>query len=221
MYTGGRFARFPDREAAGRDLAHGYEGRREELLILGIPRGGLAVGLTLAQALGAELDAIVTRKLPVPWSPELGFGAIAPDGTLSLNPEVLDIIGLRDDDIQAIAAEVLAEVKRREQVYRDSRPFPRIAGRNVLVVDDGLATGYTMIAALKMLRNLDPAWLGVAVPCGPADTVELIRPMTDYLLCLFIAGGAPFAVASYYDDFHDMGDSEVIDYLERARSASS
>ncbi len=220
MYQGSGVVRFNDREAAGRELARHYGGRREDLLILGIPRGGPAVGLTMAQALDAELDVIVTRKLPVPWSPELGFGAIAPDGSLSLNPEVLDVIGLRDDDIQAIASEVLEEVKRREHVYRGDRTFPIVAGRNVVVVDDGLATGYTMIAAINMLRNLKPAWLGIAVPVGPADTVEHIRPMADYLLCFFIAGGAPFAVASYYDDFHDMRDAEVIQYLERARTVS-
>jgi len=211
--------RFTDREAAGRELARRYEGRREDLLILGIPRGGLAVGLTLAQGLDAELDAIVTRKLPVPWSPELGFGAIAPDGSISLNPEVLDIIGLRDDDIREIAADVLEEVKRRERVYRGDRAFPVIAARNVVIVDDGLATGYTVIAAIHMLRNMEPAWLGVAVPCGPADTVEVIRSMADYLLCPIVAAGAPFAVASYYEDFHDMNDAEVIQYLERARQA--
>ncbi len=215
MYRGGRFVRFADREEAGRQLAARYEGPHEDLLVLGIPRGGLAIGFTFAQALSAALDAIVTRKLPVPWSPELGFGAIAPDGTLSLNPEVLDIIGLRDDDVKEIAAEVLEEVKRREGAYRGERPFPAVAGRNVVVVDDGLATGYTMVAALKMLRKMEPAWLGVAVPVGPADTVELIRPMADYLLCLHIAAGAPFAVASYYDDFHDMNDAEVIAYMER------
>ncbi len=218
MYRYGGLVRFADREAAGRELAEGYQGERENLLVLGIPRGGLAVGLTFTQALGAELDVIVTRKLPVPWSPELGFGAIAPDGSISLNPQVLDMIGLREDEISAISAEVLQEVKRREQVYRGNRPFPAIASRNVCVVDDGLATGYTVIAAIQMLRNMEPAWLGVAVPVGPADTVEHIRPMTDYLLCLHIAGGAPFAVASYYDDFHDMRDAEVIRYLELARS---
>ncbi len=217
MYRNTGFVRFADREAAGSQMAAHYQGRRDDLLVLGIPRGGLAIGLTFAQELGAELDAIVTRKLPVPWSPELGFGAIAPDGTLSLNPEVMDIVGLRDDDVQEIAAEVLAEVKRREEAYRGERPFPAVAGRNVVVVDDGLATGYTMVAALKMLRKMEPAWLGVAVPVGPADTVEMIRPMADYLLCLHVAAGAPFAVASYYDDFHDMNDAEVIDYLERGR----
>ena len=219
MYQGSGMLRFTDREAAGLELARRYEGLGEGLLVLGIPRGGLAVGLTLAQGLDAELDVIVTRKLPVPWSPELGFGAIAPDGSISLNPEVLDIIGLRDDDIREIAAEVLEEVKRRERVYRGERPFPAIKGRNVLIADDGLATGYTMIAAINMLRNMEPAWLGVAVPVGPADTVEVIRPMADYLLCPIVAGGAPFAVASYYEDFHDMNDAEVIKYLERARKA--
>lgn len=221
MYRDSGLLRFIDREAAGRELAQRYEGRREGLLILGIPRGGLAVGMTLAQGLDAELDVIVTRKLPVPWSPELGFGAIAPDGSISLNPEVLDIIGLRHDDIRDIASEVLEEVKRRERVYRGERPFPVIAGRNVLIVDDGLATGYTMIAAIHMLRNMEPAWLGVAVPVGPADTVEVIRPMADYLLCPIVAGGAPFAVASYYEDFHDMNDAEVIRCLERARAAAN
>lgn len=220
VYRDSGLLRFIDREAAGRELARRYEGRRQDLLILGIPRGGLAVGMALAQALDAELDVIVTRKLPVPWSPELGFGAIAPDGSISLNPEVLDVVGLRDDDIGEIASEVLEEVKRREQVYRGERPFPGVARRNVVIVDDGLATGYTMIAAINMLRNMELAWLGVAIPVGPADTVETIRRMTDYLLCPIIAGGAPFAVASYYEDFHDMNDAEVIDYLERAREAS-
>ncbi|MHB8781051.1 MAG: phosphoribosyltransferase [Candidatus Geothermincolia bacterium] len=209
--------RYRDREHAGSVLAELYRGPTEELLILGIPRGGLAVGWSLSRMLRAELDAIVTRKLPIPLNPESGFGAIAPDGSLSLNPEMLRAARLTDDEVHAIAAEVLAEIKRREDVYRGSRPFPQLDGRNVLLTDDGLATGYTMLAAIDMVLKMQPAWLSVAVPCSPSDTADLIRDKVDELLCPIESEYGAFAVAMFYEDFHEMSDDEVIGYLEASR----
>ena len=206
---------FSDREEAGQRLAESYQGQREDVVVLGIPRGGLPVGYPLAQSTGGIFDVIVVRKLPVPFSPEAGFGAIAPDGSLVINEEMMRSLRLPDRQIKEIAAEVLGEVRRREAAYRGDRPFPERNGKNVVLTDDGLATGYTMIAAIEMARKLGAGHVAAAVPVSPADTADRIRPMVDYFHCLYVSSHYPFAVAGFYHDFHDMSDAEVLRYLER------
>jgi putative phosphoribosyl transferase len=204
---------FDNREEAGQRLAESYQGPREDLVVLGIPRGGLPVGYPLAASTKGKLDVIVVRKLPIPYNPEMGFGAIAPDGSIVINERVMHDLQLPEAQIQGIAAEVLEEVARREKAYRGDRPFPELKGKNVVLCDDGLATGYTMIAAIKMARQQDPRSVNVAVPVSPADTADKIKSLADYLHCLYISTHYPFAVASFYRDFHDMNDREVISYL--------
>jgi len=211
---------FGDRLDAGRKLADAYDGPRDDVVVLGIARGGIPVGFPIALDTGAALDVVTARKLPIPWSPEMGFGAIAPDGTMSLNEDLMPRLGLSREAIEGIAREVLSEVHRRENVYRGGGPPTGIADRNVILVDDGLATGYTMIASIEMVKKQNAGYVTVAVPVGPADTAEKIEPMVDRLLVLHTARTFSFAVASFYRDFHDMADDEVLEFMERARATS-
>ena len=207
---------FLNREEAGRKLTEGYPAPKENAIVLGIPRGGIPVGYFLAQRLGSPLDAIVVRKLPLPGSPEMGFGAIAPDGSTVINHEIVASLYLPENSISRISAAVLEEIRRRERAYRDDRPFPNLNGKNVILTDDGLATGYTMIAAIKMARDKGAGTVTAAVPVSPRDTATRISELADYFHCLHVSDRYPFAVASFYEDFHDMSDEEVIGYLGKA-----
>ncbi len=207
---------FKDREDAGRKLAGLYRGPMEKLIVLGIPRGGIPVAYQMAHTLGGDFDVIVARKLPVPSNPEAGFGAIAPDGSLYINEEMMQHLRLPPEQVNDIASRVLVEVRRRAKAYRGDRPLPGLEGTNVLLTDDGLATGYTMIAAAEMVRKFHPASVGVAVPVSPDGTARRIRPLVDYFHCLHVSHHYPFAVASFYQDFHDLSDREVMKYLRKA-----
>jgi putative phosphoribosyl transferase len=210
-------ALFSDRLDAGRRLAELYDGPREDVVVLGIARGGIPVGYPLATELGAVLDVVTARKLPIPWSPEMGFGAIAPDGSMVLNDALMPSLRLSTEEVDAIAGQVLAEVRRRELVYRGDRGAAVLKDRNVVLADDGLATGYTMIASIEMVRKQGAAFLTVAAPVSPEDTARRVEALADRLLVIHEARTHSFAVASFYRDFHDMEDSEVLQYLEKAR----
>ena len=184
-------------------------------MVLGIARGGIPVGYSLAKSLGGILDVVTARKLPIPWNPEAGFGAVAPDGTIFLNRDMVRRLGLGEVEIGEVAREVLAEVRRREEVYRGKRPFPALEGREVILTDDGLATGYTMLAAIAMVRKRGPGFMAVAVPVSPEETARMIEPLVNLFLCLHRSRHYPFAVASFYRDFRDLTDEEVRGYLER------
>lgn len=205
---------FVDRFDAGRALADFLGARpRGNAIIFGLPRGGVPVGLSLAQALQAPLDVVVVRKLPIPANPEMGFGALAGDGSLILNNVVVEEYQISRTRIDAAVAAVRAEIRRRTGVYRGDRPFPDVRGRDVYLVDDGLATGYTMIAAAKMIRGLGPGRLVLAVPVSPADSLETLNEYVDDAYCLVVQESGPFAVASFYLDFHDLSDREVVEGL--------
>lgn len=208
---------FSDRVDAGERLSRLYDGPRDDVVVLGIARGGVPVGYPMALSLDGSLDAVTVRKLPIPWSPEMGFGAIAPDGTLVLNEELMPSLGLSKTQVDSIASEVLAEVHRREHVYRGDRPPAKMRGKNVILVDDGLATGYTMTASIEMAKKQGAADITAAVPVSPANTARRVEPMVDRLLISHVARTYSFAVASFYRDFHDMQDSEVLDFLRKAR----
>jgi len=208
---------FSDRRDAGRQLVTRLgEYRGQDCVVLGIPRGGVPVGYEIHRALGCPLDAIVPRKLPIPWSPQAGFGAIMPDGTRVLNREMVASLGLTEEQIARIASGVLAEVQRREAIYRGDRPAPEVAGKTVILTDDGLATGYTMLAAVRALRRQQPKEVVAAVPVGPRSTVHRVRQEADKLVIVHVSDSVPFAVAMFYFSFSDMSDEEVKSYLDRA-----
>jgi putative phosphoribosyl transferase len=210
---------FEDRRDAGRRLAESLLLYRHNAIVLAIPRGGVPVGYEVSQRLDVPLDLIIPRKLPIPSDPEAGFGAVAPDGTVVLNEKLMGYLGLSAEDIGVIVRDVLGEVRRRIREYRGDRPLPRLTGRNVIVVDDGLASGYTMIAAVRAIKKERPRRVIVAVPCSPRTSVERLEKEADEVACLAIQEYGPFAVASYYEEFPDLSDEEVKSLFARKRVA--
>jgi putative phosphoribosyl transferase len=205
---------FEDREDAGRALAAYIPAPRGEIsLVLALPRGGIPVAAPLAQCLAAPLEVVVARKLPIPDSPEMGFGAVAVDGTFEVNRDAVSMVGLSRAEIERIADRVAAEVRRRARVYAQSDEPPDVVSKHVYMVDDGLATGYSVLAAVRMVRKGKPESVTLCVPVSPVDSLELVRDRFDAVYCLYAQEMSPFAVASFYLDFHDLDDDEVIRYL--------
>ncbi|MEW5927497.1 MAG: phosphoribosyltransferase [Gemmatimonadota bacterium] len=206
--------RFRDRTDAGRavagDLAP-YAGR-SDLVVLALPRGGVPVGYEVAQALNAPLDVFLVRKLGVPGQEELAMGAIASGGVRVINTRVVEMLGITEDAIAAAAAQEQAELERRDRAYRGDRLPPEVAGKTVILVDDGLATGSTMRAAALALRPLDPARIVVAVPVAAAETCDEFRDVVDDIVCSLTP--EPFyGVGQWYDDFSQTTDEEVRELL--------
>lgn len=204
-----------DRTAAGRSLAAVLSDyyRNENVVVLALPRGGVPVAREVAAALDATLDLLLIRQLGVPMQPELAMGAIASGGVRVLNPDVVQSWRITGEDIAAVAAIEQRELERREAAYRGERPRPAVRGRTVILVDDGVATGATMRAAIAALRQLGPAKIVVAVPVAPADTVQALEEVADEVVCL--ATPEPFfAIGSCYRDFTQVSDEEVRRLLE-------
>jgi erythromycin esterase-like protein/predicted phosphoribosyltransferase len=210
--------RFRDRTEAGRLLAeqlHEYAGR-DDVVVLALPRGGVPVAFEVARALDAPLDVFVVRKLGVPGHEELALGAIATGGTRVLNERVVDSLNIPSEWIEAVDARERRELQRRERAYRGDRPPPNLTGRTVILVDDGLATGSTMLAAVRALRQEAPARIVVAVPVADPEVCAAIRREADDAICLMTPSPLR-AVGEWYDDFSQTTDDEVRELLERAR----
>ena len=212
--------RFRDRADAGRMLAARLAAYtyRPDVLVLALPRGGVPVGYEVARALGAPLDVYIVRKLGVPGYEELAMGAIATGGAPVLNQEVVNSLHIPPSIIEAVAAREQRELERREHLYRGNRPPPAVRGRTVILVDDGLATGATMRAAIAALRRQQPARLVIAVPVASRETCDALRPEVDEVVCAMTP--EPFhAVGLWYEDFAPTTDDEVRDLLDRAARA--
>jgi len=208
---------FRDRTEAGQLLAEqltAYAGR-PDVLVLALPRGGVPVASEVARALGAPLDVFVVRKLGVPGHEELAMGAIASGGVCMLDDDVVLALRIPRRVIEAVAARELRELERRERAYRGDRPAPEVRGRTVILVDDGLATGSTMRAAVAALRRLGPARIVVAVPTAAPATCEEFRHEADECVC-DITPDPFYAVGLWYEDFSQTTDDEVRELLERA-----
>lgn len=186
-------------------------------IALGIPRGGIPVGYVLAEKLECELDTIVLRKIPIPSDPEAGYGAVALDKTVILNQEIVDHLHLSREEMEQGIEEVYQEVKRRNDLYRKGRAFPDLKDRSVILTDDGLATGYTMLTAVEFCQKKKPKEIIVAVPVASDSAAELIRPEVDRFIVLHISHSFYFAVASFYERFEDMTDEEVVEILDESR----
>ncbi|HWP03453.1 MAG TPA: phosphoribosyltransferase family protein [Gemmatimonadaceae bacterium] len=200
---------FRDRVDAGRRLAAALAHLKgERPLVLAVPRGGVIVAAEVARELGGDLDVIVARKVGAPFSPELAVGAVASDGTRYIHAESARAVGVTDEYLERAIAEKMAEAKAREERYRGGRPALDARGRTVILVDDGLATGSTMIAAARSVRRRDPAKVVIAVPVAPPSTVEAMRREADEVVCL--AAPRSFgAVGQFYRDFGQVEDEEV------------
>jgi len=211
---------FEDRQAAGRALASVLSERYVgvEGIALAIPRGGVPVAFEVAQALEIPLDVVVPRKIPIPWEPEAGFGAVTADGTVLLNEPLVAQLGLTEPQIRQLAAQVKEEVRRRLKVYRGNQPMPDLKGKTAFLVDDGLASGFTMLTAVRSVRRGEPREIVVAVPVSPRRSVKVVEPEADDLICLIVQESAPFAVASFYRAFPDLSDEQVIACLKASTS---
>lgn len=206
-------SRLRDRRQAGRELARHLEHlRAEQPVVVGLPRGGVPVAAEVAAALDAPLDVILVRKLGVPFQPELAMGAIGEDGVRVLDDHLLAATGITADQVARVERRERAELDRRAATYRACRPRVPLAGRTVVIVDDGLATGATARAAVQVARQLGARRVVVAVPVGSQEAYEMLASEADQVIC---AQRPPAftAVGAYYDDFHEVSDDEVTEAL--------
>lgn len=207
---------FLNRVDAGRRLAKkldAYAGRKD-VLVLGIPRGGVPVAFQVAAELGAPLDVFVVRKLGVPRHEELAFGAIATRGIRVVDAQIVEEAGISELEIELIAAKERQELDRRERVYRGGRPALNLEGKTVILVDDGIATGASTRAAIIALRQLKPASIALAVPIAPAATCMRLRREVDDLICLDTPETF-YAIGEFYEDFSQVSDEQVTALLQR------
>ncbi len=209
---------FADRREAGRILSARLisYGGRHDVIVLGLPRGGVPVAFEVAQALNAPLDIFLVRKLGAPGHKELAMGAIASGGVVVVNDEVVRALKISPDTVSAEVESEREELTRREAIYRNGRPPLDVRGKIVILIDDGLATGSTMRAAVIALRQKEPARIVVAVPVSAASTCAEFQSIADLCVCA-IAPENFRAVGLWYDDFSQTGDDEVCDLLTRAK----
>jgi predicted phosphoribosyltransferase len=208
--------RFRNRTDGGRHLAEKLAAyaNRPDVLVLALPRGGVPVAFELAHAFGAPLDVFLVRKLGVPGYEELAMGAVATGGVRVLNDEIVRGFGISEHEIDAVVASELRELSRRDRLYRGDRPPSDVAGRTVILVDDGLATGATMRAAVQALRQQQPGRIVAAVPTASPDTCQVLKAEADDVICA-ITPEPFFAVSHWYDDFTQTTDDEVRELLAR------
>ena len=209
---------FEDRADAGRQLAAALQDLRgKETIVLAVPRGGVVVAYEVARALDAPLDVYIARKLGAPGNEELALGAVASDGTVVLDPTLIRQLGVTQRYIEAEMERQRAEILRRLSTYRNQRALPVLKGKNVILVDDGVATGATTLAALRALRKQSPAMLVLAVPVGPPDVIERLRSEADRVVCLHTP--EPFwAVGRFFMDWEQLSDQDVANLLNRRRA---
>jgi predicted phosphoribosyltransferase len=211
---------FYDRVQAGKMLAERLEdyAGRPDVIVLALPRGGVPVGFEVAQVLVAPLDLMLVRKLGVPGHEEYAMGAVAANGTRVINRDAVDMLQISDEVINAAAEREMQEIARRDRLYRHGKPPPELHGRTVILIDDGLATGSTMLAAVHGARESGAAHVVAAVPVGAAETCIMLEAEVDQLVCL--ESPEPFrAVGRWYRDFPQLSDKEVIDLLARAEQS--
>lgn len=213
------FHRFTDRRAAGRALAWSmsHYAERPALQVLALPRGGVPVAYEVARALLAPLDVLLVRKLGVPGQVELAMGAIAEGGVRVLNHEIIAELRIPAYVIEDVAALEQVEIERRARSYRGQRPPPKLRDKTVIIVDDGLATGATMHAAVDFVRLQHPRWVAVAVPVASKESVQILRSVADDVVAVLVV--EPFYALSYwYNDFRQTSDDEVRHLLQAAQS---
>ena len=211
---------FRNREEAGRILADELTRYRNDptVLILALPRGGVAVGYQLSLALHVPLDVFITRKIGAPGNPEYAIGAVAETGSRYLNQEAVSSFGLSRHELDRLIHVQEKEIARRKDLYRQGRPLPQLTGRTVFLVDDGIATGSTFLASALAIRNLQPRRLVGVIPVGPQSTIREVRSHVDELVIL-ITPDPFYAVGNFFTDFTQVEDRDVIQYLNLAEEA--
>jgi len=206
---------FEDRTDAGKRLAEYLVSYRDSQgIVLALPSGGVPVATEIASALNLPLDLLIVRKVQIPDNPEAGFGAIGPDGEVLLNKELMKHLRLTNEQISIQIEKSRANIEKRNRIFRKEKPFPLLRDMVVIVVDDGLASGYTMLSAVRFLRKMSLKKLVAAVPTGSKKTVEALAPEVDELFCLNVRSGPFFAVANAYRNWHDLTDEEVLSLMK-------
>ena len=207
---------FEDRMESGRRLSEKlvkYKG--SDSIVLAIPAGGVPVAAEIATALNLPADLLIVRKIQLPDNTEAGFGAMGPEGEFVLNEPLVHYLGLREDDIVTQKLKTRDVINWREQVFRDGRPYQDMNNKNAIIVDDGLASGYTLLAAIGFIRRKGAKKIIAVVPTASRKTVEFILPQVDELVCLNVRAGFFFAVADAYRNWYDLEDDEVISLINR------
>ena len=210
---------FENRHDAGKQLAEklaGYAGK--SVVVLAIPNGGVPVGIEVAGALKAELDVIVCRKVPMLLNPEGSLGAATDDGTIIINEEALRAIGLSRQRLEKDISRIRSDIKQRSLLYKGSRPIVRVAGRSAIIIDDGLASGYTMMAAVESVRHRHPKEVIAAVPVASAIAFKRLEKVADKVVAGTVGYMPKFYVSDFYRYWHDLSDSDVVRYLEEWRA---
>jgi predicted phosphoribosyltransferase len=213
-YRNRRFV-FKDRLHAGEVLAEKLRSvlPNGNVIVLAIPAGGVPVGYALAKKLDMPLDVVVVRKIQIPWNTEAGFGAITWDGRPILNEPLVGQLGLGAEVVEQCISRTRQVAREKNQRLRGDRPFPDLSGRTVVVVDDGLASGFSMLAAAESIKTRRPRKVVVAVPTGSATAIALLAPRVEELVCLNVRSAPLFAVADAYENWYDLSDGEVLGYL--------
>lgn len=207
---------FKDRNEAGHLLAEklmGYE--KSGGIVFGIPSGGVPVASEISDALVLPMDLLIVRKIQIPGNPEAGFGAVGPGGEVIFNEKLLGYLGLTKDQVRIQVEKTLATIEKRNVLFRSGKPYPPLTGRTVIVADDGLASGYTMLAAVRFIRKKVPEKIIIAVPTGSRATIDLVLHEADEIVCLNTRKGVPFAVADAYQNWYDLSEEEVLGILRR------
>jgi len=211
-------ALFGNRYDAGKQLAaqlDEYQG--QSVVVLAIPNGGVPVGLEVALSLEADLDLVISRKIPLPLTPEAGFGAVADDGTVILNEEVVKRVDLSPHQVNYQVNQVRAEIRQRSLLYQKGRPLTVVRGKTVIITDDGLASGFTMMAAVESVRHRRPKEIVVAVPVTSAAALEKVEQVADKVVTLAKGTMPKFYIADFYHYWYDLSDEEVIQCLKEWR----
>lgn len=207
---------FKERRVAGRRLAEKlkrYKG--SNALVMAIPAGGVPVADEIAKALKLPAELLIVRKVQLPDNPEAGFGAVGPDYEMILNESLVAQLHLAEYEIIEQKKKTIDNIKKRDQKFRKGRPYPDLKGKTVILVDDGMASGYTMLAAVSFSRRLESSKIIIAVPTSSNNSIDFILPQVDELICLNVRRGYYFAVADAYEDWYDIGDEEVLSIIGR------
>jgi len=208
---------FQDREDAGRKLSVFLSDYKDaKSIVLAIPAGGVAVAKEIKDALSLSLDLLIVRKIQIPWNPEAGFGAVNLDGYVIFNEDLLRHIGLPERVITSQLDKTREILKKRNLLFRGGKDFPSLKDKSVILVDDGLASGYTMLAAIEYVKKRNPSKIVIAVPTGSHKTVRKISPFADVLCCLNIREDYPYAVAEAYRNWYDVSDEEVLKIMKES-----
>ncbi len=209
---------YKDRTEAGQKLAKELEKYKDKnVIVFAIPNGGVPVGFEIAKKLECSLDVMIVRKILYPWTTEAGFGAVDPEGGVILEKGILTQLGITKRIIDAQVEKAKQQLKGKIKKFRKEKTYPELRGKTAILVDDGLATGYSMLVSLRFLKKKKPDKIIVAVPTASQGAYEKIKKETDEIVCPDVRSGFPFAVADAYKKWHDVPDEEVLEYLKRVK----